>query len=164
MSPCEDMDNWQQVFRNYAKKRRNYHEFSWAVAALKLFPPWACKWWCWRIWHAQMAPIHIIEQSPFCSFFFRPTSREPHVTTLYMHIWCGVHMAYYLRHRDVDAVHAFMAIEGLPDAFHEALRAIPVCLRGQGDWKCEKCGPMPGTSHVCRRCHSPMATWRKYVI
>ena len=96
-------------------------------------------------WHAQMAPIHIIEQSPFCSFFFRPTSREPHVTTLYMHIWCGVHMAYYLRHRDQNAARAFMGVVGLPDAFHEALRAIPVCLRGQGDWKCETCGPMPGT-------------------
>ena len=161
------MNNWSPVFMSFIKKTCNFDEYSWAVSAMNLFPPWAVQYWCKQIWShgSEQTPVKLIQNSPFSSFFFRPCHTPPFVTTLYMQIWCGVHMAYYLYHKDMASAHSFMNNANVSDDFHIILKSIPIFKAGQGDWKCEHCffRTIKGTLHVCVSCSNPVSSWTKYV-
>jgi len=157
------MNKWQNVFSSFTIK--TIDEYSWAISSMNLFPQWATKYWCNWIWEhgSEFTPVELLQKSLFSSFFFRPCSLPPMITLLYMQIWSGIHMAYYLFHQDVKSAYSFMSEMSLE--FAETLNTIPVCDAGQGDWKCHHClgRTVRGTIHVCTLCSNPVSYWAKYV-
>jgi len=161
------MNSWSRVFESFIAKTHNFDEYSWAVSSMNLFPSWATAYWCKQIWEhgSEQTPVELLQNSPFSSFFFRPCSAPPFITTLYMQVWCGIHMSYYLYHKDMASARSFMTNVGMSNDFHTILETIPICNIGQGDWKCEHClsRTVRGNIHVCVLCSNPVSYWTKYV-
>jgi hypothetical protein len=151
--------------QSFLEKPQTKTAFLDIIGAMRLFPEWASSYWChYIIQRPEIPPVELIQQSPFSSFFFRPCSTPAFISPLYMRIWGGVHLAHYIYHRDSDAVAAFIVNNTIPEEFTAVLENLQPCKVGQGDWKCDDCGPVPGYTNVCPHCETPCKSWCKHVF
>jgi hypothetical protein len=154
-----------QKLQDFLASPQTKTSFMKIIKEMRLFPDWATAYWCLYIMrHPEKSPVELIEHSPFSSFFFKPYSMPAFISPLYMRIWGGVHMAYYIYQRDSGAVSAFIANSGIPREFAEVLENLQPSEVGQGEWKCDDCGEMPGYTNVCGVCDNPCNGWLQHVF
>lgn len=154
----------KQSFRHYLTQPHSNTNYVKFIKDMQLFPSWASSYWCYYIVkHPDKTPDDLILQSPFTSFFFRPCEFKPFVSPLFMQICSAVYMATYILKRSWIDFDSF-ANEYHWYKFKQILDVVPVFPGGQGDWKCENCGDMPGVIHICGICAKPCKNWQRYIF